>query len=156
MMPGCAAGGKLNSRRRARFPIEHRAFSISSPVVMAGGSVAEDHPVAGDQEGNRVGTHGGAGGARGAGISHDGREFAVGDRAAHRDAQQRPPDAHLEIRPGDEYPHAAIGRENVIGQRTGMGRVPNHVRQRPDAAQFGGGGLPVVCVAKRQAADAAR
>ena len=81
--------------RRASWASRKRLVS-SPPPKPVSECVGADHPVAGDDDRQRVGAVGGADRARRRGLADAARELAIGDRGAERDLAQRCPDAQLE------------------------------------------------------------
>mmetsp|Transcript_643 Transcript_643/g.1311 ORF Transcript_643/g.1311 Transcript_643/m.1311 type:complete len:288 (+) Transcript_643:200-1063(+) len=94
------------------------------PAGIAGQrSVGTHHPVAGNQDGNRVAADRRTQGPGGTGAPQALGQAAIGVRGAWRDLQQRPPDLALEGRAGRvqrrqaEGPACEIGRQGRCGGR---------------------------------------
>ena len=113
------------------------AFAVEAAAIAGQGRVGADHPVAGHNDGDRVGAVGEPDGAAGGGAADALGEVAVADRRAGRDAAQFGPDLALErcaaglhrqtvecgeiaVEIGLEY---GTGRSGVSGGREGIGAV---------------------------------
>ena len=75
----------------------YRLFAGLAPVIAAELAVLLNDSVAGDHQGDRVGTHRQPHGAGGLGITDGARYLGVAHHLGGRDLQQRPPDADLKV-----------------------------------------------------------
>lgn len=81
--------------RMIQFVVQEPALQVDAAAEPGHRPVGADHPVAGYDDGDRVGAVGGADRARGVAVADPGREFAVGDRLAIGDRNQLLPDRLL-------------------------------------------------------------
>ncbi len=75
----------------------YRLFAGLAPVIAAEFAVLLDDPVAGDHQGDGVGTHRQPHGAGGLGVADGARHLGVAHHPGGRDREQRPPDADLKV-----------------------------------------------------------
>src|SRR6185437_11162478 len=88
----------------SRFPAEHRLLAGDAPVITGQLAVLAERAMTGHHERHRVLADRGADGARGFRALDAAGDVRIGDRAAHRDLEQRLPYAHLEV--GADQHHA--------------------------------------------------
>src|SRR5258708_14490988 len=117
---GSVGLGPLPRRARlggllAAFPFDKRLLALYAPAVAAERAIAADDPVAGDDDGDRIGGAGTRHGSGGAGLPDPTREVSIARGGAGRDAAKRFPDLALEGSP------AHIDRQIEMRQRAGGG-----------------------------------
>src|SRR6185295_6962681 len=110
------------------FELEQAALHLEAARVAGERAVRADHPMAGDDDADRVVVIGEADRARGRGARQAARDLAVGAGGAERDPQELAPDGTLELR--------ALRLERQLEIATGtaqvFGQLPAHLGQGLD------------------------
>jgi hypothetical protein len=126
----------------ASFERQQRPLDLDAPPEAGERAVGADHPVAGNDDTDRVGGVGAADGAGGGGIAQAGGELTVAERPAVGDPPEAPPhrllercapELHVEIEVASRSLEVLL---NLIGDVPAAPRVPDDRPPQPGGRPF--------------------
>ena len=125
---GAMKGWERQSARSGSVPVgclpgQDRAPACLAPAVVAERSGRPDHPVAGDDEAQRVGRERPPDRLRRLGLTDLASELAIGDKLTWRQAQQRRPDLDLEVGALEQEPRRTVGVAVEQGRNRAFARL---------------------------------